>query len=47
MNLEVLTPEPQEKARACTSSEEILALAQKVGYELTDAELEGLSGGAS
>ena len=46
-NFEDLTPELQEKAKACKSPAEVLALAQELGYELTDAELEGLSGGAS
>ena len=46
-NFEDLTPELQEKAKACKSPAEVLALTQELGYELTDAELEGLSGGAS
>ena len=38
-------PELQEKARACKSPEEILALAKEEGYELSDEELEAVSGG--
>ena len=45
MNFEDLTPEQQAKARACTSPEEILALAREEGYELTDDELAAVSGG--
>ena len=46
MNFENLTPEQLEEARACKSSEELAALAAKVGVELSDEELEGLSGGS-
>lgn len=45
MNFEDLTPEQQEKAKACKSVEEVLALAQDEGYELTDSELDAVSGG--
>ena len=45
MRFEDLTPEQQEKARACKAPEEILALAKEAGYELTDEELEAVSGG--
>lgn len=46
MNFEDLTPEQQEKARACKTPEEVLALARQEGYELSDAELDGIAGGA-
>jgi len=46
MNFEDLTPEQQEKARACKTPEEVLALAKQEGYELSDAELDGIAGGA-
>ena len=46
MNFDDLTPELKEKARACKSPEEILALAKEVGYKLTDEDLEAVSGGA-
>ena len=45
MNFEDLTPELQEKANACSTPEEMLALAKVEGYELSDAELEQISGG--
>ena len=45
MNFEDLAPELQEKAKACKSPEELLALAHQEGYELSDAELEQVSGG--
>lgn len=46
MNFEDLTPEQKYKALACKTPEELLALAQKEGYELTDDELESISGGS-
>ena len=45
MKLEDLTPEQMAKARACKTPDDILALAQEEGYELSDAELESVSGG--
>ncbi len=45
MNIEDLTPEQLEKAKACTSPEELLALAKDAGYELTDDELDAVVGG--
>ena len=46
MNFEDLAPELQEKARACTSVDELVALAEEEGIELTDEQLEALSGGS-
>lgn len=46
MNLENLTPEQQERAKACKSAEDVLALAKEYGYELTDEELTAISGGS-
>ena len=40
-----LTPEQQEKARACKTPEDVLALAKAEGYELSDEDLEAVSGG--
>lgn len=45
MNYEDLTPEQKEDLRACETPEEILALAKEAGYELSDEELQRLSGG--
>lgn len=45
MEFEDLTPEQQAKAKACESPEELLALAKEEGYELSDEELESVSGG--
>ena len=47
MNFNDLTPELQEKVRACKTVEEVLALAKEEGYELSQAELEAVSGGSS
>ena len=44
MEYKDLTPEQKERARACKTPEEILALAQEEGYDLTDAEIEAISG---
>ena len=46
MDFENLSAELKERARACKSSEELSALAAEVGIELTDEELEGMSGGS-
>ena len=45
MNFEDLAPELQEKTEACKTKEELLALAKEEGYELSDEELEAVSGG--
>lgn len=47
MNLEDLdiSPELREEAKACTTPEEVLALAKKKGYKLSDEEMEAISGG--
>lgn len=42
-----LSPELQEKARACKSREEIMALAAEEDFELTQDILENVSGGCS
>lgn len=46
MNIENLAPELQDKVKACKSTEELLELAKAEGYELSDAELEAISGGS-
>ena len=45
MNYHDLTPEQMERARACKTPEDILALAKEEGYELSEDELEAVSGG--
>ena len=47
MNFENLdiSPELREKARACETPEELLALAKKEGYKLSEEELAAVSGG--
>ena len=40
-----LSPELREKAKACTSPEELMELAKREGYKLTETELESVSGG--
>ena len=39
-------PELREKAKACKTPDELLALAKQEGYKLSDAEMEAVSGGA-
>lgn len=45
MGFSKLTEEQMTKARECKTPEEILVLARQEGYELSDEELEGVSGG--
>ena len=45
MKFEDLSPDLQERAKGCKSAEDILALAKDEGYELSDDELESVSGG--
>ena len=45
MKLEGLSPELREEVLACETPEEILALARKVGHDLSDDELEAIAGG--
>lgn len=45
MELSDLTPEVKAKLIACKTPEDVLALAKEQGYELSDAELEEVSGG--
>ena len=47
MEFEDLSLELQEKVRACMSSEELLALANEEGIELTEDQLERINGGWS
>ena len=45
MNIEDLTPELKEKVLGCKTPEELLALAKEEGYELSDEELQSITGG--
>lgn len=47
MKFEELSPEMQEKAKACKTPEDIIALAREEGYNLSEDELEAISGGVS
>ena len=47
MSFEYLEPELREKAEACTTPEELMKLAADEGYELSDEEIESISGGSS
>ena len=42
-----LTPEQIEKVKACKSTEELLKLAKEDGIELSDEQLQAISGGCS
>ena len=41
-----LTPEQQEKARACKTTAELVELAKSSGIELSDEQLENIAGGS-
>ena len=43
--LENVSDEVKEKIRACNTPEDFLALAKSEGYELSDEDLESISGG--
>lgn len=45
MDFNELSPEQLEKAKACKTTEEFVALAKAEGVELTDDELDAVSGG--
>ncbi|MBR2834409.1 MAG: hypothetical protein IKE43_01650 [Coriobacteriales bacterium] len=45
MDFSDLTPEQIEKAKECKSADELVALAQEEGIELSDEQLEAFSGG--
>ena len=45
MKFEDLSPELQAKADACEAPEELLELAKEEGIELSDEDLENISGG--
>jgi len=45
MHLEDLTPEQQEKLVGCEKPEDVLDLVRQEGYELSDDELDEITGG--
>ena len=45
MDFKDLSPELREKAKACKTPEEMLALAKAEGYKLSEEELAAVSGG--
>lgn len=47
MDFNDISPELREKAKACTSPEELIALAKSEGYKLSDQDLEAISGGSA
>jgi len=44
-NTDALSNDVKAKLRGCETTEEIVALAREEGYELTDEQLESISGG--
>ena len=47
MDFENLPPELKEKAKACENPKELIELASAEGIELSDEQLEAISGGSS
>lgn len=47
IDLDALSPDVKQKALECKDPEELLALAKNEGYDLTDEDLEGFSGGGT
>ncbi len=45
MNYDEISQELKDRAKACKTPEEMLALAQEEGITLSDAELEDIAGG--
>lgn len=45
MTFDELSPELRDKAQACKTPEEMLELAKDEGIELSEADMEGISGG--
>lgn len=45
MDFDDLSPELREKAEACKTPEELFALAKAEGIELSDEQLDAISGG--
>ena len=45
MDIKSLTSEQMEKAKACATADELVALAKEEGIELNDTELDAIAGG--
>ena len=45
MNLKELSPEQREKMLACETKDQLIELAKEDGIELTDEQIEEISGG--
>ena len=45
MDLNTLTEEQRAKARACTTADELIQLANEEGVELSDDQLDAINGG--
>ena len=45
MDFSNISPELREQARACKSTEELVALAESEGINLSDEQLDAISGG--
>ena len=46
MNLDDLTEEQKAKARACASADELVELARQEGIDLSNEQLQAISGGS-
>ena len=46
MNFDDLTPEQKAKARACASADELMALAEQEGIDLSEEQLKAIAGGS-
>ena len=45
MNYDEISEELKDRAKACKTPEELLALAEEEGVDLSDAELDQIAGG--
>ena len=46
MGFKDLTPEQMEKAKECKNADDLIKLAKSEGIELTDEQLDAISGGS-
>ena len=45
IKFEDLTPEQQEQVKACKTPEDMLKVANSIGYKLSEEELDAIAGG--